>query len=263
MKITFILAVAALSLFITSHRAAAGILSGPISNPVTRHDYYLLTPNTWSASEVEAEQLGGTLAVIRNSAEQEWVFSKFGAFGGTNRSLWLGRYKHWPGGPFLSVTDERVDYFNWDPGEPNNTGGGENFIQMLTNGKWNDNIDTGNPVCGVVEVPGKSNEPALTDKEKSLLGSWYNNGDPDQPCYLAGTDKLLFAIDQYRGTTRVIDTPEGFLFSPGWKQYAILTEDKILWSRGNWWSRKPVKFKMLAAPSINTNTKDNSGGSAK
>ena len=62
-------------------RAGADILAGPITNPNNGHDYYLLTPNTWSASEAEAETLGGTLAVIQNDAEQEWVFSKFGSYG--------------------------------------------------------------------------------------------------------------------------------------------------------------------------------------
>ena len=59
--------------------ATAEIIAGPITNPANGHDYYLLGANTWTASEAEAENLGGTLAVIRNAAEQEWVFSKFGS----------------------------------------------------------------------------------------------------------------------------------------------------------------------------------------
>jgi hypothetical protein len=38
-----------------------------------------------AASEAEAEQLGGTLAVIESVGEQEWVFATFGSYGGTNR----------------------------------------------------------------------------------------------------------------------------------------------------------------------------------
>lgn len=249
MKKFFTLGITAMLLFAAVVQVHAGIIAGPITNPANGHDYYLLTPNSWTASEVEAEQLGGTLAIIQNAAEQEWVFSKLGSFGGTNRTLWIGRHKNWPGGSFASVTDAKVDYFNWDAGEPSNTGGSENFVQVLTNGKWNDNTDGANPVCGVVEVPGKSDETALTAREKSLIGNWYNNGDPDQPCWIAGTDQLLFTIDSNRGVSRIIDTPEGFLFSPSWKQHAVLLEDKILWSRGNWWSREPVKFKMRAESS--------------
>lgn len=227
-------------------RAQAGILAGPVTNPDNRHEYFLLVPNAWTASEAEAEQLGGTLAIIRNAAEQEWVFSQFGNFAGTNRSLWLGRWRSWPGAPFASVTDDRVAYYNWDAGQPDNAGGRELFVQMLTTGKWNDNTDTANPVCGVVEVPGKSDPLALSAAEKSLIGDWYNNGDPEQTCSIAATDNLLFFIDQNRDASRMIDTPEGFLFSPKWKQHVVVLEGQILWSKGNWWSREPVKFKQSA-----------------
>ena len=160
MKRFFLFASAAMLLIIIANGVRAGILSGPVTNPANGHDYYLLTPDTWSASEFDAERLGGTLAVIQNAAEQEWVFSKFGDFRGTNRSLWIGRRRSWPGGPFASVTDAKMVYFNWDAGQPDNAGGSENFIQILTTGKWNDNTDTANPVCGIVEVPGKSAETA-------------------------------------------------------------------------------------------------------
>jgi hypothetical protein len=244
MKTLITLCIVAMALFIADTRSHAGIIAGPITNPGNGHDYYLLTPDTWSASEAEAEQLGGTLAVITDAAEQEWVFSKFGDYGGTNRSLWIGLHRNSPGGPFVAVTDVKINYFNWNDGEPNNSGGNENYVQLYTSGKWNDNSDGAKPVCGVVEVPGKSNEPALTAHEKSLIGTWYNNGDPDHRCHIAGTENQLFAINENREASRIIDTPEGFLFSPTWKQHVTLQGDKLLWSWGNWWSREPAKFKM-------------------
>jgi hypothetical protein len=242
----FALGTAVMFLFGVAIPVHAGILHGPVTNPNNRHDYFLLAPSTWLAAEAEAEQLGGTLAVVKNAAEQEWLFSQFGNYAGTNRSLWLGLHRSWPGGPFVSVTDEKVDYFNWNAGEPNNVGGNENYVQVYTSGKWNDNIDTANPVCGVVEVPGKSNEPALTAREKSFIGDWYNNGDPNHHCYIVGTGKRLFAINENREASRIIDTPEGYLFSPTWKQHVTVQGDKLLWSWGNWWSRAPVKFKTVA-----------------
>jgi len=236
-------------LIIAGMNSHAGILAGPIANPNNGHDYYLLTPDTWSASEAAAEQLGGTLAVIANAAEQEWAFSQFGNYGGTNRSLWIGLRRNSPGGPFVAVTDVRVNYFNWNDGEPNNSGGNENYVQLYTSGKWNDNADTANPVCGLVEVPGKTDEKALTAHEKSLLGDWYDNGDPNHRCYIVGTENELFAINENREASRIIDTPEGYLFSPTWKQHVTVQGDKLLWSWGNWWSREPVKFKMMPAAS--------------
>ena len=242
-KITLVMATA--FLVVAAANSHAEIIAGPITNPANGHDYFLLTSDTWSGSEAAAEQLGGTLAVIQNQAEQDWAFSKFGNFGGTNRSLWLGFYRQGQGRPFRPVTDVKINYFNWSVGEPSNTGGNENYIQMLDSGKWNDNTDTANPVCGLVEVPGKADEKTLTVREKSLLGDWYDNGDPDHRCHIVGTENKLFAINENREASRLIDTPEGFLFSPTWKQHVTVQGDKLLWSWGNWWSRKPAKFKLL------------------
>src|ERR1700744_3420473 len=213
--------------------AQAGVITGPVANPGNGHSYYLLAASSWSAAEAEAEKLGGTLAVIKNNSEQQWVFSQFGSYGGTNRNLWIGLHRQWNGGPFTWVTDERNGYLNWCDGEPDNRNGMENCVHMLSPdkpystaipGKWNDLPDAGiladgTVPFGVVEVPGKSTEPALTAREHSLIGDWYNNGDPDQPCHIAGTTNLLFAIDQNRYVSRIIYTPEGFLFSPTWKQH--------------------------------------------
>src|SRR5258708_25387092 len=66
--------------------AQAGILAGPIVNPLNGHSYYLLSQNTWSNAETEAVSLGGHLATIRNEGENQWVFSTFGSYGG---ALWI------------------------------------------------------------------------------------------------------------------------------------------------------------------------------
>ena len=66
--------------------ARASILTGPVVNPANRHVYYLLSQNTWSNAEAEAVALRGHLATIRNAAEDRWVYSRFGAYGG---ALWI------------------------------------------------------------------------------------------------------------------------------------------------------------------------------
>jgi hypothetical protein len=250
MKTTISLFVGA-AFFSATTQLHADILAGPITNPANGHDYYLLTPDTWTASEFEAEKLGGTLAIIENADEQKWVYSTFSAYGGANYNLWIGLHRPWPGAPLVWVTDEQPTYSNWSQGNPDNAGGMENCVEMYNPrdtqpGKWNDfgdNAKMGDPICGVVEVPGKSKEKSLTDKETSLVGTWYNNGDPAQPCNIAATDHLIFAIDQNNDASRLIYTPDGLLFSAKWKQHIIIAGDKILWSRGNWWSRQPVPFK--------------------
>jgi hypothetical protein len=231
----------------------ADIIIGPITNPDNGHEYFLLASESWPMAEAEAERLGGTLAVIKNAAEQEWICSKIGWFDGTRRNFWIGLHRDWSNGPVHWVTDAPMDYSNWQEGQPDNTGGNENAVHIRGGddkpGTWNDWTEN-NSLCAVVEVPGKSNPKSISEKEKSLVGTWYDNGDPEQPCWIAQADNLIFFVDQNKDASRAIYTPEGFLFSPKWKQHAEIVGDKILWSKGNWWSRKPVGYKNEEASSI-------------
>src|SRR5437879_6126614 len=71
--------------------ACAATLGGPIINPANGHTYFLLSQNTWTASESEAITLGGHLATINDSTENQWVFNTFTPLAGTaNGSLWIG-----------------------------------------------------------------------------------------------------------------------------------------------------------------------------
>jgi len=242
----------ALMALAASQSASAAIIAGPITNPANGHDYYLLSPNSWTASEAEAEQLGGTLATIKNAGDQEWVFSTFGAYGGTNRNLWIGMHRIYPGGPFTWVTDGAGGYLNWAPGQPDNAGN-ESYVQMFCRvqnripGTWNDLADApsldGNPNCGVVEVPGKVNPKSLTEKEKSVIGTWYASGDVSHPCWITGTEDKLFQIFDSRAF-RLVCTVEGSLLvlTPQHGIYGELAGHKIVWSNGTWWSREPLEF---------------------
>ena len=58
--------------------ARASVLTGPFSYPGNGHTYYLLSQDTWTASETQAEVMGGHLATINDAAEQSWVFATFG-----------------------------------------------------------------------------------------------------------------------------------------------------------------------------------------
>lgn len=51
--------------------ARADILHGPVVSPVTGHPYYLLTQNTWTASETVA--LGGRLVTLNDPPEGQWL----------------------------------------------------------------------------------------------------------------------------------------------------------------------------------------------
>ena len=58
MKIQHLMALVVLSLA-TVPGARAAVLAGPITNAANGHLYYLLSANTWTASEAEAVGLGG------------------------------------------------------------------------------------------------------------------------------------------------------------------------------------------------------------
>jgi hypothetical protein len=241
-----------ITILAASHVDAA-IIAGPITNPANGHEYYLLSRNTWTASEAEAERLGGTLAIIKSVGDQEWVFSTFASYGETNRNLWIGMHRSYSGGPMVWVTDTPVSYSNWERGQPDNNSGNESYVHMFCHvgdrvpGTWNDLSDAasidGAPNCGVVEVPAKTDEKSLTGKEKALIGTWYVAGDQDHPCWISGTKDKLFQIFDQRAC-RLVYTVEGtiLVLNPQHGIYGELVENKILWSNGTWWSREPAEF---------------------
>ena len=238
MKITLALLSAAM-LAVIIPRASADILFGPINNPDNGHDYYLLTPNTWTASEAEAEKLGGTLAIIKNARAQNWIYSTFASEGHANRVLWIGLRRKYPGGPFEWVDGEATNsaYSNWCGDQPDNGGGVEDKVDIWTPREgWNDARDD-EQNFGVVEMPGDLRKKTFTEKEKSLIGTWYEAGRPDQPCYITRTQNRLFIVI-YDGRGGMLMTDASGLVIPRWNIHGEIVEDKILWSNGTWWSRK-------------------------
>jgi hypothetical protein len=263
MKTTLALGSVAI-LFCAAIEAKADIIAGPITNPSNGHDYYLLSPNTWKSSEDEAEALGGTLAIIKNDSDQNWVFSSFSSRVNHN-GLWIGLHRTHPGGPFAWLTSAPTNYSNWANGEPNNSGGVENCVEMQNEpsdtGRWND-MPNDAFLNGVVELPGKA-EIALSRSERSLIGTWYVGGDKEKPCWIAATENALFIISDSKFAARVGLCADGSLFVPGWPagysegfapydsarvsapyigSRGEVIKDKILWSNGTWWSRKPSDF---------------------
>jgi len=148
--------------------AGADILTGPVTNPANGHIYYLLAEDSWQNSEAQAVALGGHLATVNDQDEQAWIFTTFNAYGGVNRSLWIGLSDAAQEGDFQWVTGEALDYTHWLPLQPDNSPAtdGETYVHMLNVGNifgnpagfWNDLASpntffhTFDPLCGVVEV---------------------------------------------------------------------------------------------------------------
>jgi lectin-like protein len=135
-----LLALGLLSAVVESH---AGVLASPVTNPSNGHLYFLLTSNTWTASEAEAESLGGHLVTINDSEEQDWVFESFGTFGDTAKVLWIGLTDRDHEGIFAWLSGEKCEFTNWEEGQPDDARGAEDYVGIWPPGPrhpsfWND-----------------------------------------------------------------------------------------------------------------------------
>lgn len=167
--------VATIGAFACVAAAHASVLVGPVTNPSNGHAYYLLTQNTWAASQDEAITLGGNLVTINDQAEQDWVFDYFARAGGSGRSLWIGLNAP-TSSSFEWVSGETVSYTHWAAGEPNF--GVERFTYML-------------PTLG----------------STPLAGFWNNDYDRTTAAYTGWNYSIpLFAI---HGVVEVVPTPSG------------------------------------------------------
>lgn len=123
----------------------------PVLNGSNGHYYEVIdSPITWSDANSAASAMthlgaAGHLVTITSSSENIFLTSTFGA---------LAIHLHWTGGVqqpgstepadgWSWVTGEAFAYSNWEPGEPNNSGGTEDRIVfdhgVHADGKaWND-----------------------------------------------------------------------------------------------------------------------------
>jgi hypothetical protein len=129
-------------------RVDAAVISGPLSNSANGHLYFLLSSNTWTAAQAEAQTLGGHLVTLSDAAEDAWVFTNFANASGIARHYWIGLNDTNAEGVFQWVTGEPFTYTNWASGEPNNGGGlnQEDWVFVLKPGSagagaWNDSPD--------------------------------------------------------------------------------------------------------------------------
>jgi hypothetical protein len=161
---------------IISPAAQATILDGPVIDPANGLSYYVISSATWTASQTQAQAMGGNLAIITSPAENAWIFNTFDPFiSALPGDLWIGLYDPTLGdgtgsqhaADFQWVNGTPVAYTNWSAGEPNNDPnvGGEYYACMVgysaygeTPGEWNDKNNNGSltPSYGLVQVP----EPA-------------------------------------------------------------------------------------------------------
>ncbi len=108
-------------------------------NPANNHRYVAYVTTSWNAAEATAVAAGGHLATLNDAEENAWIQANFGTIGGTDRRSWIGINDAAIEGVMVWSSGETVTYTNWNPGEPNNGGAGEDYVEFLgSNGKWND-----------------------------------------------------------------------------------------------------------------------------
>jgi hypothetical protein len=162
-----------------------------VTDPATGIRYLAVSATTWTLAEADAQARGGHLVSIGSAEENAFVLAQFGNLGGVDRRLWIGFSDTASEGSFAWSDGSPVTYTNWNPGEPNNSGGTEDWAEMLgSNGRWNDIADGGSgfPHVAVVEL-GPTAPPCPEDLSGDgavdgvdlgvLLGSWGLPGAAD------------------------------------------------------------------------------------
>ena len=111
-----------------------------VTDPATGIRYLAISATSWSGAEAFAVQLGGHLVSINSQAEQDFVWSTFGQLGGVDRRVWIGFTDNGTEGAFGWSDGTPAKYTNWNPGEPNNSGGVEDCagVNFGDWGYWND-----------------------------------------------------------------------------------------------------------------------------
>lgn len=98
------------------------------------HKYYCsLYPSTWNFAQQVCESNGGYLACI-SSSEENYLLSSFL----TTQSAYIGLSDQNSEGNFQWVSGEPLNYTNWYPGQPNDYQTGQDHVEMLHTGQWND-----------------------------------------------------------------------------------------------------------------------------
>ena len=145
------------------------------TNPANGHRYVAFATSTWAAAQATAVSAGGHLVTINDDAENAWILANFGYISGVGQRIWIGFNDEASEGTFVWSSGEPATYTNWNPGEPNNSSGVEDYAEFLgSNGKWNDLVlaGSGHVHIGIVETGVTAPPcPADFDGDRYVAGS--------------------------------------------------------------------------------------------
>lgn len=119
------------------------------THPTTQHPYFLLGETDWATALAMAESLGGSLASIGDSAENDWVRQQTS----NSRDMWIGINDQASEGNFVWANGEPVNYTNWATGQGQNTPTEDFGMLDGSDGTWSDfdGIRTANALVEISE----------------------------------------------------------------------------------------------------------------
>lgn len=97
---------------------------------------------TWDAAEAYCVAGGGHLASVSSSGENSFLYIDVmpGGLFDPSSPRWIGLNDKKTEGSFVWSSGDPFSYTNWKSGEPNDSGGNEDCVEIRWNdGKWNDN----------------------------------------------------------------------------------------------------------------------------
>ncbi|MDG2291186.1 MAG: lectin-like protein, partial [Phycisphaerales bacterium] len=172
---------------------------------------------TWPDARDEAESLGGHLATLTSSAENDWVYAEIASDeqywiyqgGGTliSHGPWIGGFQSCDSCSYQWVTGEAWSYDNWAPSEPFNNPN-ENFVNFYRRNQhapadeWNDALCCS--TTALVEWSADCNGDGIVDYGQIMDGTLADddvNGVPDccdqgEPCGdVAGSDPVQWRVE--------------------------------------------------------------------
>ena len=129
----------------------------------------------YALAERYCEELGGNLVKIESEEKNNVIAQKVKEL---NKTFYIGASDEKEEGKFVWRDGSAVTYTNWSQNEPNNSAdcGGENYVQMYANGKWNDytgqSVDVGfigefDKMPTATSTPAPTNTPNATQKPQA------------------------------------------------------------------------------------------------
>ncbi|WP_423055595.1 lectin-like protein [Acetobacterium carbinolicum] len=123
----------------------------------------------WDEAKAKAESLGGILMSITSAEENEIAKELIQT---ADRGVyWVGGTDGIKEGTWQWLTGESFNYSNWEAGEPNNAGVGENCLGIVNGSKMQWNDFPGDATEGGFIVENDSDKPVITDVKVTDVSS--------------------------------------------------------------------------------------------